>query len=461
MHRFALDYLVDWKQRPTRKPLVIRGARQVGKSTLVRLFAKQQHFNLVEINLEKTPEIASLFVSNEPKQILSLLEIRLKQTITPGKALLFLDEIQATPAVFAVLRYFYEEMPELHIIAAGSLLEFTLEKPVFSVPVGRLEYLFLGPMKFEEFLIAQGADKLYDYLNGYQIGQSIPLAIHQQLLQFLKNFLIVGGMPAVVAAFGQKQQYQECERAKQTILTTYQDDFGKYTAKTNVERLRHLFRTIPRLICSQVKYTSIDPLGRSQNIAQALHLLGLARVIYSVKHASATGLPLGAEINEKIFKILFLDVGLVSTATGLSILDLQSDELTLINQGALCEQLIGQSLLYRDLFYEEPRLYYWARPQKGSEAEVDYLMTCGNKIVPIEVKAGKTGSLRSLHLFVSEKQSRLAIRFNSEPPVLSQTKMVASLHKNNYFQLLSLPLYLVDQVNRLARETLMMRTHFE
>ena len=189
MNRIALSYIAEWKDRATRKPLVIRGARQVGKSFLVRMAAKELFSNLLEINFERMPDAASLFASKSPKTILPLLEARFNSPVEPGKTLLFLDEIQAVPEVFAALRYFLEEQPGLHIIAAGSLLEFVLEEHSFSMPVGRIEYMHLGPMTYEEFLLALGREKLQQWLSSYTLGQDVPEALHRELLGFMRQYL--------------------------------------------------------------------------------------------------------------------------------------------------------------------------------------------------------------------------------------------------------------------------------
>ena len=190
MRRFALEYLKTWKSKSSRKPLVIRGARQVGKTYLVRLLAKEYFDQMVEINFERDPEMASLFISKDPRKIVQLLELQYNITIQPGAEILFLDEIQAAPEVLVSLRYFYEELPELHVIAAGSLLEFTLKEPAFSMPVGRIEYMHLGPMQLEEFLLAAGKDKLVTFMNEFSLGDTIPKPIHRQLMDLFRIFLV-------------------------------------------------------------------------------------------------------------------------------------------------------------------------------------------------------------------------------------------------------------------------------
>lgn len=453
MHRDALADLAAWKRRGRRKPLVIRGARQVGKTTLVRLFAEQHFERLVEINLERDPSLGALFASKDPRKILPLLEVHLETGIEPGRTLLLLDEIQAAPEVLAALRYFYEELPELHVVAAGSLLELVLEEPPVPVPVGRIEYLHLGPMRFGEFLRAAGRQRLADFLAAWRLGEEIAPPLHQELLGWLARFLAVGGMPDAVRAFAEEGAYREAEAVKQSVLATFRDDFGKYGRRTDVGRLRKVFERLPPLVGRQFKYVHIDREERSRDLAAALRLLVQARVAHRVHHTAANGVPLGAEADERKFKLLFLDVGLTATATGLSILDLEAaEDPMLVHQGVLCEQFVGQHLLYSGPSWEEPRLFYWRRQKPGSAAEVDYVIAIGPQVLPVEVKAGTTGRLRSLHLFLREKGRSLGLRLSSAPPSLLDTTATLPDGGEVSFRLLSLPLYLVGEVRRLCGE---------
>ncbi len=245
MHRFSLKQLNEWSTLPSRKPLVLRGGRQVGKSYLVRMFAKESFESLAEVNFEQMPDTADLFLSKNPKQIVAHLESKLNQSILPGKTLLFLDEIQAAPEVFAALRYFYELMPALHVIAAGSLLDFVLEDHTFSMPVGRIEYMHLGPMTFEEFLCALGKQKLLELIHNYSLSESIPGSIHNDLMGLIKDFCVIGGMPEAVQAYVNTGSYLDCERIATGILATYRDDFAKYGRQVNSRRIEKVFSKTP------------------------------------------------------------------------------------------------------------------------------------------------------------------------------------------------------------------------
>ncbi len=450
MQRDAINDLELWKERVRRKPLVIRGARQVGKTTLVRLFAERSFESFAELDFERDPQLAEHFAAKDPQRVLQLLELHLERAIVPGRTLLFLDEIQAAPEVLAALRYFYEELPELHVIAAGSLLELVLEQPPFSMPVGRIEYFHLGPMQFGEFLKAAGRERLAGFLDGYVLDQDLPMTLHQKLLEQFRLYLVIGGMPDAVRAFVESGSLYESEAVKHSILATFRDDFGKYGRRLDPRRLRKVFERLPHMVGGKLKYVHIDPQERARDLFAALHSLTLARIVYQVRHSAANAVPLGAEANDRKLKPLWLDVGLMATATGLSALDLeQDDDLLSVNRGALCEQVVGQHLLYSTPSWEEPQLYYWAREKRNSAAEVDYVISQGSRIVPVEVKAGTTGTLKSLHLFLREKKSDFALRLSGAPPSLLQTSASLPDGEGLSFRLLSLPLYLVGQVRRL------------
>ena len=453
MYRVALEELKNWASRPDHKPLVLRGARQVGKSYLATMLAKEDFEAIAAINFEQTPEIAELFSSSQPERIIPLLELRLNLSIVPGKTLLFLDEIQAAPEVFATLRYFYEQMPKLHIVAAGSLLEFVLEDHKFSMPVGRIEYMHLGPMTFEEFLLAMNREKLLDFLKGYCLSEPIPASIHNELMQQVRDFCVIGGMPEAIKTYSTTKSYLESERILTNILSTYRDDFNKYGQRVNQQRIEKVFLKIPNLVGQKLQYTQIDREEKSRDLKEALHKLELAKIVHRVVHSDANGVPLGAEVNEKYFKPIFLDVGLLCRSIGITMSDMQSaDDLMMVNSGQICEQFVGQHLLYSGRYYEHPQLFYWLRQRGSANAEVDYLLTQGAKIVPVEVKAGKSGSLKSLHVFINKKQHCFALRFYAGQALFSDAVTSVSGMKQVEFKLLSLPFYLINQTKRLCRE---------
>ncbi len=445
IYRNLLNYLDEWRTKDNRKPLVLRGARQVGKSWLVKELGRRHFENVAELNLEENPQDAE-FVTNvsSPKDSLKLLSAKLKTEIVPGKTLLFIDEIHKSPEALAALRYWYEKLPGLHVIAAGSLLDLTLRKLEFSMPVGRIEYCYVGPLCFSEFLCALGDSELASLLHDYQLDQTWPEAIHLQLMHRLKDFWIVGGMPEAVDIFCKTYSYATTEQAKHSITSTYRDDFGKYGTKFNIDLLRQVYARVPTLIGQRAKYVSYSRDHSAKDIAEALHILSLARVITKVQHSSGNGIPLGAEVDHKLSKHIFVDIGLQLSLCDLDPIQLEkAEDLLLVNNGALAEQFIGQHLLYLREPYYEPELFYWERSQRNAQAELDYLIAAGGRVVPIEVKAGAAGHMKSLHIFCEARKSKVAVRFSSMPP---RREMLP-----NGTKLLSLPMYLVEQVPRLLR----------
>ena len=449
MKRLSLEHLLLWKNSPRRKPMIIRGARQVGKSYLVRDFAEQYFENIIEINFERSPEMEKLFSCNDPKRIIQTLELEYETSIGPGSSLLFLDEIQAAPAVIASLRYFYEDYPEQHVVAAGSLLEFALDHPNFSVPVGRIEYYYLGPMTFEEFLEASGHERQLSYLKEFSIDDDISESLHHKLMEQVRFFMLTGGMPASIQAYLDGGGFIHSEKEKLSILETYREDIGKYKGKTDGSRIRKVFDHLPAMTGEKFKPSKIDREDSARNLSNALDLLCQSRVAHRVFHSDGNGIPLGNEIKASLYKTVFLDVGLQLTSQGLDLSEiLKTEDICLINKGSVAEQYVGQHLLYKNV-HLKPELHYWVREKVSSNAEVDYLVAKGQQIVPIEVKSGKTGTLKSLQVFLWEKNRSLGIRINGDLPSFHQAKFSIPNTKGTYYHLLSIPFYLIGQLDRL------------
>lgn len=449
MERKITKNLLNWFHQDNRKPLLIKGARQVGKTWVVRNLAKKLNLEILELNFERNFKLKTLFADNDPQKTILQLETLFNKTIHVEKTLLFLDEIQAAPELLAKLRWFAEEKPELAVIATGSLLDFALEEHEFSMPVGRINYMHLEPMSFAEFLLAEEQEKLYEFLENFTLESEIPDAIHERLWQFLKYYILVGGMPAAVNNWIEKKSFIEINEIQQNILQTYKDDFSKYAKRVSNELLEDIFQGIPKLLGKKFKYTTINKDIRAQSLKKALLLLCKARVCHKVMNTSANGIPLGGEIRENIFKVIFLDVGLATAEMGLSLLNIDSlNDLHLINEGGITEQVVGQLLRSITPYYVDPQLYYWLREKTGSEAEVDYLLQYNMQIIPVEVKAGTTGKLRSLHAFMNAKKLKKAVRINADKPSLTEVKVRNHAGELVEYQLLSLPLYLVEQIYR-------------
>jgi len=455
MQRYAGVELATWFDKEYRKPIVIRGARQVGKTWLVRHFCQQRKLKLIEFNFERRPEYKSLFGSNDPQLILENIATALNETIQPEKSLLFLDEIQSAPELLAKLRWFAEECPQLAVVAAGSLLEFILADHEFSMPVGRIEYLHLEPLSFEEFILAEGHNKLLEFIQKFTLTSSIPELIHQQLINLLKEYVIIGGMPEVVAAWVSNRSLNEVNAKHHNLIATYRDDFARYAGKVPKERLEDIINGVPRILGQKFMYSKINKDVQAVSLKRALHLLCKARLCHAISACEANGLPLGSGVKEKIFKIILLDCGLVSALLGLSLHGItQLDNLELNNKGGISEQLVGQLLRTIEPVYIEPKLFYWVREEKSSAAEIDYIIQHGSSIIPIEVKAGSAGKLRSLHNFMALKNLKWAVRISADYPDLKEIKLDTQISKKTNYKLLSIPFYLTGQLHRLLEESI-------
>lgn len=455
MYRNAIAYLTNWITLNGRKPLVIRGARQVGKTWLVRQFAKTAGLTLIEINFEKRPDRADLFKSNDPHQIILELESALNLSIDPQKCLLFLDEIQAASFVFSKLRWFAEDFAELPVIAAGSLLEFLLHDHTFSMPVGRITYMHLEPLSFEEFLLAHDKKQLHDYLQTVNFENTVPQSIHDDCSSLFREYVTIGGMPAAVSHWISTKSLNEVATIQHDVLATYRDDFAKYRGRIAIERLYETFSAVPKLLGEKFVFSRVNAEAQSNSIKQSLDLLCRARVCHRVSACAGNGIPLAAEIKGKYFKSIFLDVGLCSASLGLNFSHIQSpQDLFLINKGGMAEQVVGQLLRTINPFYLEPALFYWLRDEPGYSAEIDYLLQHGNTVIPLEVKAGSTGSLKSLHVFMELKKYRLAARINADLPSKTLISVKNRLGSEIHYTLISIPFYLTGQISRLLRENI-------
>lgn len=452
MDRTFLEFLNKWLKSVRRKPLVIRGARQVGKTWIVRHLAKSQNLKLIEFNFEKTPNLAGLFESNNPRDIIERIEERFSQKIDPTESLLFLDEIQAKPELFKKLRWFYEDMPELPVIATGSLLEFILGSYEESVPVGRVSYAYLEPLSFLEFLEAQKKKQIVDLIKNYTWDKEINPIIHEELMRLFKEYVFIGGLPKAIASWIEERSIETINDVHRDLLGSYRADFSKYGGKVPPEVLNEVIDSIPHFLGKKFVYNQVDSAADSRKIKEAFNLICMARVGHKVKCTYANGVPLGAEVNSKALKAILLDVGLSSAILGLRLKALEDiEELDTVNKGGIAEQVTGQLLRTIDPCNVEPSLYYWVRHEAGSDAEMDYVIQHSNQIIPIEVKAGSAGSLKSLHLFMKLKELKTAFRIYSGLPRRDNMSIKDSYSKHDItYQLNSIPFYLISEIYRLA-----------
>ena len=393
MYRLLNDWLAHWKDRPRRKPLLVRGARQVGKTWSLRHFGRRHFDDSHVVDLDRSPALHRIFEPDpDPHRIVAELEIVLGTRIRPGRSLLFVDEIQACPRAITALRYFHEELPELHLVAAGSLLDFALED--HSVPVGRLQVVDLQPMSFAEFLIARGLEE------SAQIVQAPPApltpAVHQHLLGELRAYLRTGGMPEAVAAYTSTGSFQEAFEVHAELVATYRMDFARYAPRADRRCLDAVLSAAARRVGQQIRYTHLTRDWSIPTVKKALELLILARVITKVPSASPAGLPLAASASAKTFKVVLCDVGLMQHLCGHD-RQYRDEDLTSLHQGSVAEQFIGQELIG-----SQRALHYWSRPARSSSAEVDYLAEVEGCVMPIEVKSSSAGRLRSLKMLLEQ-----------------------------------------------------------
>lgn len=406
--------LLSWKLAPNRKPLLLRGARQVGKSSSVRQLGRHFEF-FAEVNLDEKRSFREVFARDmTPRQICDELSVLCNIPIVPGRTLLFFDEIQSCPAAISALRYFYEQMPELHLVAAGSLLEFALrELPSFGV--GRVRSLFMFPFSFDEYLRATGENLLADALKNASPEHPFSDAVHQKCIRQFVRFIFIGGMPEVVAAYAQNNSLTDCRRILDDLLISIFDDFAKYKARVPAPRLREVLASVMRQIGNKFVYNRASETSNHTQIKECVDLLEMAGLIHPVTHTSGNGLPLAAEQNTKFRKYLIFDTGVFQRFLNLDASEIfDEDTLGQINKGALADLFAGLELLKTAAAGNPAQLFYWQREERGSNAEVDYLVQRGADVVPVEIKSGRRGAMQSLHLFLSEKKSPYGVRCSLE-----------------------------------------------
>lgn len=413
--------LTAWKDKTRRKPLLMRGARQVGKSWAVRHLGESFKY-YIEVNFEKRPEIMQVFEDiTDVHTIAERLSAIYTTPLVPGETLLFLDEIQKCPAAINSLWGFKEDFPELHVVGAGSLLEFTLkEMPSFGV--GRISSMFVYPMSFDEFLMADGKGMWIDEKRKASPQNPLFEVLHRELVQAFRTFLLVGGMPASVAAWVETHDYMQCADELDDIRQSYYDDFAKYAKKVDTQLLRNTLHSIIMQVGSKFVYSHVDGGYKADDVKKALRLLVDAGLAKRVNHTAANGIPLGAEMNNKFKKYIYLDSGLLlrimdmelGGAEALRTQILAEVASELVNKGGLTEMVAGWELIKYASSKSQHDLYYWENLKNGTTSEVDYILTKNMTILPIEIKAGTSGKMKSLRLFMKSKDISYAIRSSLE-----------------------------------------------
>ena len=429
MYRIAIEKLYKWKNNKRRKPLIIEGARQVGKTWLMKEFGKQAYADTVYINFDSNSRMANLFSADlDTDRLIMGLELYAGRKINPENTLLIFDEVQEVPRALASLKYFYENAPQYHIVCAGSLLGIALHQGT-SFPVGKVDFLKLYPLSFSEFLMATGNERFAELLK--KQDYEMITSFKQTYIDALKHYYFVGGMPEAVQSFAESKDFNEVRAIQKRILAAYEQDFSKHAPNEIVPKIRMLWNSIPSQLARENKkfiYGLVREGGRAREYETAIMWLSDCGLVHKVSRVNAAGIPLKAYEDLKAFKLFIVDVGLLGCMTGLrqrTLLD--GDDLFVEFKGALTEQYVCQQLKT----IEDLGIYYYTN-DRGS-CEIDFVVDTGEQIVPIEVKAETNLRAKSLKTY----------RERFEPELSVRTSM-ADYKKEDW--LLNLPLYAIENI---------------
>ncbi|KAF0134590.1 MAG: hypothetical protein FD145_608 [Candidatus Saganbacteria bacterium] len=439
-NRKIIEYLKEWSRRDGRKPLVMRGARQVGKTSAVLILAEKCFKSIIHINLEKA-EHSRLF-RNEISldEFLMVIQAEFKQAVVAGETLIFIDEIQNSPYLIKLLRFFYEERPDLHVIAAGSLLEAKIEKEGFSFPVGRIEFCYIYPLDFFEYLEAKNETELLRILREIKLDQTIPTPIHEMALKIFYEYAMIGGMPEIVSDYTKNKDINRVKTLFASLLTGYMEDVFKYASQAEAKYLSYIIETAPLFAGTHITYEKFGGSNfRSREMSKAFSLLEKTMLLYQVRSTQSKDLPLIPK-EKKAKKLIYLDIGLVNYRMNIINEYLGIVDFDKFYQGRLAEQIAAQNLL--SLFVDVPaEIFYWARDKGEGNAKVDFCINYAGQALGIEVKSGKTGRLKSLAIFSGQNPKSRLMR------VYSGKLIQENIQKS---KLLSLPFYLLPRLLEFA-----------
>jgi uncharacterized protein len=433
MKRIIDYFLLAWKHNKFRKPLLLRGARQVGKTFAVRVLGKT-YSSFVEINFELYPEIGSIFQKDlNPHRIIQELSLQTGQRIIPGQTLLFFDEAQLVPQVITALRYFYELMPELHVIAAGSLLDFAIAQ--VGTPSGRVEFLYMYPLSFIEYLAALKKFMWIEEILQHDISSPMFETLHETLLEHVGFYIALGGMPEVVARWIETQDVKSVNAVHALIINSYRHDFHKYARTLQIKYVELVFKHIPFQLGQKFKYSTIEGEFRKRELAPALDLLITAGVARKILYSAGQGIPLGGQGDPLDYKVIFLDTGLAQYSLGFDMKNwLLHGQQEFINKGSVVEAFVGQEISVYSYPIDQHELCYWHKDSAPQQAEIDYLIEADNKIIPVEVKAGDGRTLKSMQYFLATHvDSPYGIKFSTQ-------------NYSQYLNIHSYPLYAIAKV---------------
>lgn len=445
MKRYFFDDLEKWLKKKDRQPLIIRGARQVGKSTSVSLFAKEFKLDLIEVNLEKKKIKAVEQEDIDLKNVLKEIELYTKKRVGP-KSLIFFDEIQESPKLLSLLRYFYEEMPEIKIIAAGSLLELALHDGKISFPVGRVEFLHIGPMTFFEFLEALDEHILLEEIKKEKFSTAVVAKSQNLFIEYLQ----VGGMPKSILTYIETKSLLEVRDVQDQILQTYKNDFPKYAKRISLDRIDKVFNSTFFHLGKKTIFQNIDREAKARDTRKILELFFDAKIFLPVYHAECSGLPLISSMDSSLYKLYFLDVGLLNSKLQLE--DLSSfANVSSASRGILLEQFAAQHLNIFNSYRQEPSLLYWLRDKASNKAEVDFVKQMKNQIVPIEVKSSFNAKAKSLNVFMQEKHVTKAVKLNLEiykKDIINKDISTKGSDKNLDIEIIYYPIWAIENLSK-------------
>lgn len=409
MKRKIEELLLTWKNKTgSRLPLIVNGARQVGKTYILRKFGAEQFKNVIYINLETNLTIASYFTDNiAPERLLRYLEASTGERIIPGETLIILDEIQSCERALTSLKYFCEETPEFHIVAAGSLLGVAINRQRYSFPVGKVETITLYPLDFEEFLWARGRNVLCEEIrSAYETMEPLPNALHQEAIELYREYLLIGGMPACINAFLESGSFLDVPLVQNEILDNYIADMAKYASNTDSVKIRACYYSIPAQLAKDNKkfqYKVVQKGGSATLFGMSIEWLNLAGVVLKCQRINQAYEPIAVYADLSAFKLYMGDVGLLTMKSGISQQTVLSGEGNTF-MGAVTENYVAQQLASKGY-----SLYYW---ESGSTAELDFVLQKDNQIIGIEVKKGEHVRSRSLSVFVNSYKPEYSIRLS-------------------------------------------------
>lgn len=440
MRRMIMEKLIEWKERKSRKPILLTGVRQSGKTYIIQKFGEENFSSVAYINFEKSPNVASVFEEDlQPKRIIADLEnLVVREKIQPGKTLLFFDEIQMAPKAITSLKYFQEELPGLHVIGAGSLLGVSLRDDKGSYPIGKVERMQLFPMNFVEFLWALGQEGLLTSLGKRDKESELPAQLFQPLKKSLLTYFAVGGMPEALSTWVRSQDYAQVEKVQEDILAGYAGDFSKHAPSSEVVNLESIWRAIPAQLAqdnSKFIFSRVKKSARAKDLESSIQWLIDAGLIHVLEKVENAQIPLSAYADHTYFKVYLCDVGLLSRRAGLSFKTiLEETEALSTYRGALTENYVLTELIAQNF---QP--YYW---RSGNTAELDFILESGGEVVPIEAKANLNTQAKSYREFVKKYRPNIGFKFSLKNRGVNQVESTTTF---------SLPLFLVHQLREYIR----------